>query len=258
MKKLLTVLAILAMASVSQAGVLLNLTDTVHYTDGDAEAVVSPGIQVGGVAGDSWNQINSGFVGTILDEAGASTGLTVDVGTTTGTTLAYGTDPTFHDLGSVFSGGIYAGNAQSAIFNGNGTSDSKSGIRVAGLDAGLYTIYVTAKNTNNDGEKNGIDAYAILYGTVDSASGDTDFSGFASASMTNASTASPDPTTWIAGDNYVAFDVNVAAGQDLVIVSDGLTANENRGFLNTVEIVPEPTTLALLAIGGLAAIRKRK
>lgn len=263
-KTLLTVLvAMLAITASARAGILLNLTSDHHFSDGAAEASESPGIQVGGIADDNWNQINSGSVGTIVDDAGASTSVTVDVGTTTGTSLDYGTAPNFNDLGLVFDGGIYAGNARSAIFSGGGDSDSKSGIRVAGLDAGIYTIYVTAKNTNNNGEKNGADAYDIFYGTVANGSGNTDFSGFDSASMTNASTGwdgsqAADPTSWIAGDNYVAFDVDVAAGQDLVIVSDGTTTGEDRGFLNTVEIVPEPATMTLLAIGGLGALIRRR
>jgi hypothetical protein len=263
-KGLLTALvAMLAITASAQAGILLNLAEDHHFSGADPEAQESPGIQVGTVAGTTWNEIDTGFENTIVDDTGASTGASVDVGVTTGTILDYAVDPTFHDLGSKFDGGIYAGNARSAIFSGGGDSDSKSGIRVAGLDAGLYTIYVTAKNTNNDGEKNGADAYDIFYGTVDNASGNTDFSAFDTASMSNASTdwngsQAPDPTTWIAGDNYVAFDVDVAAGQDLVIVSDGLTDGEDRGFLNTVEIVPEPATMSLLAIGGLGALIRRR
>src|SRR5690606_34246374 len=99
--------------------------------------------------------------------------------------------------------------------------------------------YVTGLNTNTTSTNR----YNILAGTVDSASGDTDFTGFATEHLNFFGDTPKITTHWAEGVNYVAMSVTLGTDEDLVIVSDGLVSGQDRGFLNTVEIViPEPAS----------------
>lgn len=248
---------ILSGAIPGHAAILLNFTNTHHVTGADQYADISPGQQIGGITGSHWNLIN-GDVSSIVDDNGnLLPGVSVDVGAaSSGTTIDYGITPTFSNLGSVYNAGIFSGNVRSGMFTSS-KEDRKVGVRVTGLPAGIYNVYVTAQNTNTDN----INRYNIYAGTVDAASGNTDFSGLSFENLDFYNATTPKITdSWVKHVNYVMMEVTLGVGEDLVVVSDGLTSGEDRGFLNTVEIalVPEPATLSLLGLGSLTLLRRRR
>ncbi|QDU53902.1 hypothetical protein [Aeoliella mucimassa] len=63
------------------------------------------------------------------------------------------------------------------------------------------------------------------------------------SSTTNYGSVTPELITnetseqWLYADNFLAHTINVAEGEDLVLVVEGITVGEMRGFLNTLEIV---------------------
>jgi hypothetical protein len=110
-----------------------------------------------------------------------------------------------------------------------------------------------------------------VYGAAGSSAGTFDFSSFTPHLQYNtnyaAATYAGEYTSFVNGENYVGFTVTVAAGESLFVAVDGATSgaapNENRAFLNMVEIVavPEPGALSLFAMGIGALVvtfRKRK
>lgn len=193
-------------------------------------------------------------------------GLTFDIGgeaTAGSKVLDLNVDGLFHDLGSKINYDLYSGTAlQSGVFNNNGSKDEAIGVKISGIAPGTYTIYVTGRNTNIDpteSTNNEPDEYDVYYGV-----NTLDFTSATPLHMTNANlskydTDPSDDNTWVEGDTYVKFDVTLEAGDYLAIMSDATTVSQARGFINTIEIVPEPATMALLSIGGLGVlIRRRK
>ncbi|MFP4107338.1 MAG: PEP-CTERM sorting domain-containing protein [Phycisphaerae bacterium] len=262
MRKLLPTLLILAIAAGAQAGVMMNFTDT--FTDNADQN--TPGKIHGGIDGTAWNTINTDAeVGGLLDDQGEATSVSVDLGKETGeatTTIdwdASGFIP--NDLGTAFSTDIYDTNARSAIFvDDGGESGVSIAARVSGLDAGTYDFYVVGRNTNNDGESNGYDAYDVFAGTVSAGSGETDYSEWSAANAMTNGPAYPDANTetWVDGENFAVVTLDVADGEDAVIVLEPTTDGEMRGFINTLQVVPEPTTMALLGLGGLSVLIRRR
>ncbi len=144
------------------------------------------------------------------------------------------------------------------FFGGTG---SAMGFRLDGLAAGDYLVYLMGRNTNsNDTVLRGM----AFYATTGTAS-DT-FDNFHTAPtqfQTNATYASTGYAnqygSFVAGENYVAFNVSLTEGQSLFVAVDG-TQSEARGFLNMAQIVavPEPAAAMLGAIGMLALLRRRR
>jgi hypothetical protein len=203
--------------------------------------------------------------------AATATGVSVNLGSaTTGTTINLDTQPvTSSALGNPTSAGIYAGSSvgTDGIFTttNGATGVTRVGMQVGGLQAGTYDIYITARNTNTA-------ALAATYtqtayiGTS-STLGNFDFSGFTNLgtlTYANPNASTSFTSTWVQGENYLKLSVTLSANDYLNLAIAG-GGSENRGFLNSVQIVnttiiPEPSAFAAFAgLGalGLVGLRRR-
>jgi hypothetical protein len=255
--------ALLAPCAATAQSVFLNFGTTVNNADTN-----TPGTVVGGVTPSAWNLITDDTAGGIVTATGGASSVTVNLGKTVGassTVLDWSaTGFSNSALGTQQSTGIYAGNTRSATFvNDGATSNIELGARIGGLAAGTYTAYIVARNTSGSYAPPTVPVYSynLFFGTVTSASGNTDFGSIGASVITNDSIG----TSWVAGTTYQSYTFTIAAGQDLVVISQGFnnTTANLRGFLNTIEItaIPEPSAYAaFLGLGalGLAALRRRR
>lgn len=286
--------AVCSSGSLSAASLMLNFrsTSTNAAASGDVAGsylALSPAQDDGSIPSTqtSWNNFST---------TAASSGLTYSDGTSaTGVTLTFGTESTAGnstiDLGTVSSINLTAlygsgggttgkqaltGNAGSIYGNGNNSSNSAVsragwlgggtsaagnalGLRVDGLVAGDYRIYVMARNTNS----NAAAAPVNIYSTTGALSSTFNFSSLTAETQSNAVYPNTSPTAYngfVEGENFVSFDLTVAAGQSLFLASDGGSSSETRGFLNMVQIVsiPEPSALLLGFIGLVPLFRRRR
>jgi hypothetical protein len=149
--------------------------------------------------------------------------------------------------------------------SGSGANGNAIGLRIDGLAAGDYLIYVMARNVNSDAASVPMNIFA----SAGALAGTFDFSALTGTTEANTGYASAtyagQYSTFQAGENYVGLDVTVGVGDSIFVAVDGASAGETRGFLNQLQITttpaPEPATLALLGLGILAlvpAFRKRQ
>ncbi len=136
--------------------------------------------------------------------------------------------------GSVFSGSSVG---KDGVFTPKPLGNNLVGIKIGGLDAGRYEVYVVGLNTSNGTRSQ---SPCIFYaaatpeiGTFDTA----DLEPSATALLNREGTLK-----WIEGASYVKMTVELEAGNDLVIVAGSLGPDqggtESRGFLNAVQVVP--------------------
>lgn len=191
-------------------------------------------------------------------------------------TILLATQPTGSGLGSQTNTGVYGGTAAlDGIFH---TSKSTSnvanigsvGLQITGLQAGTYEIYLTGRNTNLSSTSfpNSTVQTITAYAGAGTAGADFSFGSYASGSNTFSSTGSY-TGSWVQGENYIKLTVTLANGQALNIASSGAlstaggTTKEQRGFINSLQIVaiPEPSSYAAV-VGAFAvsaaALRRRR
>jgi lysophospholipase L1-like esterase len=206
-----------------------------------ADKLNSPAHAVGGLAGSqtNWNTGLTGDAGSglIYSDGTAAAGVTVDLGrSTAGTGVIDFSDNHFigtNTLGLSLNTGVYAGNSpvKDGIYGGaGGTNALAVGARVSGLPAGNYLVYVAGRNTSTPNA-----VPERFYYTNGPAQGSFNF---VNAAFVDAANASPALTSAFAlGNNCQSFPVTLAAGQSLFLAAAGSGASEQRGFLNTIEIL---------------------
>ncbi len=208
--------------------VLLNFGATV------SDDTNSPAHAVGKVGGTQWNLITADKTSGIVTSDGRATMIGVNVGKTpSGEQVVEWDRHGFinSSLGAECNTGIYAGNARSAIYVNDGPgSHAALGVRISGLNAGLYALYTTAINTNSGNP----DSFTIYAFEVDPASADTDYSGKPSVLMANTRQSG----SWLFEENFAVPVVHVKKDRDLVVVVEGRSDASYRAFLNTLELVP--------------------
>lgn len=151
-------------------------------------------------------------------------------------------------LGGQLKVGIYTNTSptKDGVFaTGNsGVNTNAVGIRVDGLPAGPYTLYISGRNTSTAVSAaqrffaaNGAAATSFSFSTnvtsyVDEANSAT------ALGAGNPNAADAIQNTFAYGDNCVHLVVTLGSGDSLYLAGIGIAANEYRGFLNAVEIVP--------------------
>jgi PEP-CTERM putative exosortase interaction domain len=289
MKKLLILPAVLTLSAGFASAQNLMLDFGPNPVTAGAETV-SPGHATGWVPVTEtfWNYIWSSDPVTLLNYADGSvaTGVTLSMGQEMfggdniidfswpigridlqGNTGAAVGKQSLRGPGSIY-GDIQNASAENAINTpgrdgffggGNSTSDGAAiGLRVDGLTAGDYVVYVMARNTN-------VTSSAFtpmnIYTSVGAASETFDFSLLTPVMEvnTNYSSAEYDGqyTVFTEEDNYVAINVSIADGDSLFLAIEGANADsERRGFMNMVQVVavPEPGTWMLLGLGAVVLV----
>ncbi|WP_131989823.1 hypothetical protein [Chthoniobacter flavus] len=227
-----------------------------------ADALNSPGHFTGAVpAGEiTWNLVTSTDItsGLKFGDGSDATGISLNLGqedtignnivdfaaaNAINSTSLTGTSAT--TLGSDYGTASSSPVAKDGIFrNGtNATQNAAIGFRIDGLTAGTYTLYFVGRNTNTSAG-----GFPVMFYTSTGLSADTfAFTGSASTTVGNSSTNGN--TTWTAGNQYNTATVNVSTGDSIFVAAEGTSASELRGFINSVEIVPEPSAVFILLAG---------
>lgn len=204
----------------------------------------------------SWNNLPADAGSGLLWSNGASaTGVSVDLGASgngfsAGTSnLNFATAPST-TAGLAFSTLAANGTAQKdSIFAGASGQNTAVGLRIGGLNAGVYNVYVTGFNSAAQalGRTHRFWAGSTPAATTLFAVSDlTVANGFLLETIDNSQ-----QTSWVEGVNYSQMQVTLDAGEYLTVVSNGTGGGDFRGFLPIVQIesVPEPSPCALIALG---------
>jgi hypothetical protein len=264
------------------------LLDFGQTTAASPYLTLSPAHSTGAVPGSdtSWN--------TIASSAATSSLLFGDSSAATGVTLTLGQEATVGNGIISFStaiantalvgngggvagqqsflgaGSIYGDDSSSTAtgrdgFFGGGTAAAGAaiGLRLDGLAAGDYFLFVMARNVNSNVGSQPMNIFA----TAGLSDVTFDFSSLTANPQSNVGYASAgyagEYNTFVNGENYVGITVSVGTGESLFLAVDAAgtgTTLETRGFINSVAVapVPEPSALALLLIGGLGLIFVRR
>ncbi|MEM6459156.1 MAG: PEP-CTERM sorting domain-containing protein [Planctomycetota bacterium] len=249
----LSLAAVLTPAAAPADVVLLDFGDTL-YTGTD-----SPGHEDGLATGGTWNGVTGDVASGLVDQNGvALVGLALDFGT--------GPDATSINYSNTVRG-VDADHTAFPQWNDNLGTDhlvrdvSAQGpamaVAVTGLADGVYDFYFTG--FRGDSAANAARDYEVRATT--SATAVTDFSTIAVQTLTNSN-----PTTansWDPGDNYITGQFTIAGGDDFYLFVDSPELNDQFtrfiGVASSLEIVavPEPGSMLLIGLGGLAVLVRR-
>ncbi len=281
MKKTSLVLLLATAGSLSAANLMLDFGSSESVAD--PYLTLSPAHDDGAIPGGdtSWNVLatSADRSDLVYSDGAAATGVTLNLGqeSTSGSgVVSFSTEVTnlglagsgggvpgqqsFLGAGSIYGddGGSTAAGRDGIFGSGSGTEGSALGVRLDGLTPGLYTVYIMGRNTNSNAESVPMN----LFASSGLASGSFDFSTLAAMTQSNpgyeSATYAGEYTNFVEGENFVSTDVVVGDGESLYLVSDGGSEVETRGFLNMVQIVPEPSTALLSLTAGLLLFRRRR
>lgn len=201
----------------------------------------------------SWNKIvNADNSSLVYSDGSAASGVSIVVGrcpaATTNAVDYTKKNISSSALGTAETWGIYTNTSptKDGIFaTGTATVNTNAvGIRVDGLAAGTYTLYISGRNTST-----GFVAPEQFYvvngpsASIFTFASNTTSSAVEANSGTRLGGANPTQadaitSTFAYGDNCVHLVVTLNSGDSLFLAAVGLGSNELRGFLNAVEIVP--------------------
>ena len=227
----------------SRAGAKSLLIDFGPTPIGSTLLTTSPAHTTGAVpaAEVSWNTgIVSDTNTLVYSDGSTATGVALVLGrSTAGSSTINFSDKGYLSgaLGGAINTGIYASGSavRDGIYGGSGGGNALAiGMRVDGLPAGDYVIYITGRNTSASAAGTP-EEFLTLPGT---SAGTFVFSTAADAWTVVTNYLPANTTSFVRGDNYGTLAVTLAAGQSLFLAGVGTAATELRGFLNTVEIVP--------------------
>lgn len=165
-----------------------------------------------------------------------------------------------YNVGAVSGAGIFNTDLTldgQASFSSTSNYRPPIGYQIEGLANGTYTAYLVAHHAGNTGTA--MRVHAGVQGSVTStiSAGASNFVAAVDASNT---------ATWQANNNYVKVAFTIDATNpvvyflvhDPVRLAGGSTASVINTSISSITIVPEPTTLAGLAMASLMLVRRRR
>jgi len=146
--------------------------------------------------------------------------------------------------------GIYNYSAQvDGVLGGTNSANANAiGLRIDGLAAGTYNLYVTGRNTDEwraTPER--------FYARAAASASTYAWSALTDPMAVESNSVPANQTTFALSDNYVVLPVTIGTGQSLFLTALGLGPTDYRGFFNSIEIVPASvvgTTTTVARTGG--------
>ncbi|MEX0653055.1 MAG: PEP-CTERM sorting domain-containing protein [Phycisphaeraceae bacterium] len=216
----------------------------------------SPGHAAGAIASGytTWAQPNASGVTSVTDSDGNS--IDVEFGrastasnTETGTFLFSQTPSAVSASGT---SGIWDTDLTTDAFRGHSSaSRDPVAIRLKGFAPGEYTLFVAAHYAGN------LNVPLDLYYEVSDDAGFNKLSDL--TSFATGVTPDGDANSWTEGSDYVRIDFTITSTSDyLYFAANDPVFESGSASLSSVQIVPEPASLALMGLGGAMMLVRRR